>query len=533
MDIISHFNLPKYVKGKSFAEASALIAKKFEGRTSPEDIATLNELQGRLREAQEFVKFEKEKRSKPKQAAQTLSSPGGNGGAESLDSELALRKGGSLEKSSSYKKGGYLEKSSSYEEGGFLSKLFNDNESDFDLGNVAKTATGALSLAKMISGKNNIDTSGAKPAPDVPSKGAVALNNAAKGAMAGKQFGPWGAAIGGVVSGVTGLISGGKAEKDAEEAAANYDMAEHYRKTNMYDDGGDLDTDPYNTDPAITEGEQTLKEMKHFLKTGRLLEKPLDPLMSREILTLPGFDKPRMSRKQFNEISGNSEDRGIDNVISSGLKEMPNQPIASMPEDMIEVIPDYDAVSNDERNDFNIAELLRYSPAIMNASQLSSLEPSESIGLDRLNNKYRKQLVDERGVQNTVQDSVNNMRNAILSSSGGSGSAARANLLASQLQGSRALSQAYQQAGAENRQERRREQEFDANIDRTNLSQSNQEKNLNLEQKAAYQTNRSKLLAQLGQDLGGIGREELFKRYPELMGLSYDWKGKHKSTKKK
>ena len=56
MDIMSQFNLPKYLKGKSFSEASKLIADKFQDRNTPEDIATLKELQGRLRSAQEFVK---------------------------------------------------------------------------------------------------------------------------------------------------------------------------------------------------------------------------------------------------------------------------------------------------------------------------------------------------------------------------------------------------------------------------------------------------------------------------------------------
>ena len=48
----------------------------------------------------------------------------------------------------------------------------------------------------------------------------------------------------------------------------------------------------------------------------------------------------------------------------------------------------------------------------------------------------------------------------------------------------------------------------------------------NLQRDAAYQTNKSKLLSQIGQDLGGIGQEELFKKYPELAGLGYDSKGR-------
>ena len=188
--------------------------------------------------------------------------------------------------------------------------------------------------------------------------------------------------------------------------------------------------------------------------------------------------------------------------------------------------------SGDEAK-FNPAELLRYAPAAMNALQLDQLKPPTKVRLDRMGNRYNEQLVDEKELQNTVQSSVNNNRNAILSSSGGSGSDARANLLASQLQGSKALSGAYQAASGENRQEKRKAQDFKLNVDQMNMGQSNQETNLNLEQQAGYRTNKSKLLSQIGNDLGGIGQEELFKRYPELMGLSYGAKGQHLASAKR
>jgi hypothetical protein len=65
MDVTSQFNLPNYIKGKTFAEASAVIAKKFKDRNDPESIATLNDLQGRLQKAQEHVKAVQEARTKP------------------------------------------------------------------------------------------------------------------------------------------------------------------------------------------------------------------------------------------------------------------------------------------------------------------------------------------------------------------------------------------------------------------------------------------------------------------------------------
>jgi hypothetical protein len=82
------------------------------------------------------------------------------------------------------------------------------------------------------------------------------------------------------------------------------------------------------------------------------------------------------------------------------------------------------------------------------------------------------------------------------------------------------------QATEMNRAENRAGQTFNRDTDKANLQQSNMQTEFQLEQDAAYQQNRSKLLAQIGADLGGIGQEELFKRYPELMGLSYNSRGK-------
>ena len=169
----------------------------------------------------------------------------------------------------------------------------------------------------------------------------------------------------------------------------------------------------------------------------------------------------------------------------------------------------------------------------MNAGQLAGLQKPGKVGLDRLTDMYRPQQVDERGMQNAAQNAANINKDAILSSSGGSASAARAALLGSELNASRNLSGAYQAATAENRQDNRKAQEFNTGVNRTNLQQSNQENQLNLEQQAAYRTNKSKLLSQIGNDLGGVGKEEMLKMYPELMGLNYDYKGKHKSKNKK
>lgn len=722
MDIIAKFNLPKYLKGKSFSEASAMIAKRFKGRTSPEDIQTLNELQGRLQQAQEYVKAEQKKRTMPQQEMGQNPNP-----------EMSMGNN-----PNSYNNGG-----------GLLSKLFGGGAGAAGgaaggaakgpgVGGYMQAATGALDLAKTAFGKPQIDTSGAAPPPDVPSEGASAASGAMKGAQAGMSFGPWGAGIGAVVGGVAGLVGGKKAKEAAKEAGFNHGAKMHNDATNSYRSGGKMLANMYNNGgmidptekelaakraqaiqavrdnnpgmenaelgaPAFNLGkygvdgaeyykqdidgnnvtltptgsnphsrvnrEMHLKNLKRsnpnynvsFNDGGSLTEpteaeleakraqaiqavRDNNPGMENAELSKPGFnlgkygvqgteyykqdvngddvrltptgnnphstvnrrmhlDNLKRSNPGYNisfrnggnvynnggDMTYNPNDpmwlkKGIDSLVSNnnqsneGVKNAIdydaidsafNKGIDTLDQDAsvsgarrIENDPGYvmgdanlDGYNDAEQAKFgdkpegsqnmgqdsegssrgraNIAEYLRYAPAAMNFAQLMSLKKPDTIGADRLNNQYNEQYVDERALQNTVQNSVNNMRNAILSSSGGDSSAARANLLASQLQGSKALSEAYKQADAQNRQENRYGQQFGLNVDQANLQQANRAQELNLEQDAAYKTNKSRLLAQIGQDLGGVGREELFKRYPELMGLNYDWKGLHGSKKKK
>lgn len=495
MDIIAKFNLPSYIKGKSFSEASALIAKKFKDRNSREDVDTLNELQGRLQQAQEFVKAEKEAMSKP---------------------QNQFKKGGTIEESSSYKFGGFKESQ-------FGAGLQEGASSEELSGSITAGIGGVAALADMGNqafGSTGIDTSGATAPPDVPSQGASAATGAMKGAAAGKAFGPWGQAVGAVVGGASGLVGGKRAQDDANEAAFNYEVGQHNSASNSYKSGGNMYfgggqiSDLFNSGilDSITSKENNFPD-NNSLK---------DRIVNNFQLESLGVDDDSLDA-----IESDSQLADLSRFSNSFDSPTAGQSFVDASSDTSN-----DVKKTDPDKKFNPAESLRYAPSAMNLVQLASLKPHNTIGADRLGNQYNEQYVDEKGLQNTVQNSVNNNRNAILSSSGGDAGAARANLLASQLQGSKALSQAYQQAGAENRQENRAGQQFDLNVDTANIQQSNRAQNLNLEQEAAYRTNKSRLMAQLGQDLGGIGREELFKKYPELMGLSYDWKGRHKKGKK-
>ena len=509
MDVMSQFNSPKYVKGKSFSEASAVIAKKFKDRNDPESIATLNDLQGRLQQAQEFVKAEQEKKARPQHKMPDGSMmDGASHGQEGAPAEAQAPAGlneGAVPS-------GAEQLTNQFEDGGFANsvggKVFQKGASGEDImGSVGAGLGGLTALAgmgKQAFGSTGIDTSGATAAPDVPSVGGTAASGALSGAAAGASFGPWGAAIGGVLGGVSGLIGGGKAKRDAQEARVNNTMGQQNKVSNSYRDGGKMLANMFNDGDTID-----------FMAAN-------DRAMADQNQGTPYAQEQDINMVEDNELPTSSSFSANKKWAMDQAKKYNTNNPSSFPSN----------IEEDERKP-GIGELLRYAPAAMNAAQLAGLKRPGQISLDRLGNRYNEQRVDERGVQNTVQESVNNNRDAILSSSGGSSSSARASLLGSQRIGAKALSDAYQSAGSENRQEARAAQTFNAGIDKVNLNQSNQETNLNLEQKAGYQTNKSKLLSQIGNDFGGIGKEELLKRYPELMGLNYNWKGKHKSETQK
>jgi hypothetical protein len=483
---MSKFNLPTYVKGKSFSEASAIIAKKFKDRNSPEDVATLNELQGRLQQAQEHVKAEQESKSKPQHKMPDGSMMDG----ASHGKEGATAESYPLDNPEGAVPSGAEQLANKYKGGGPMDML---------------GAAGALTnMGQNAFGDTGIDTSGASAAPDVPSVAGTTATGALTGAAAGASFGPIGAIAGGVLGGATSLIGGNKAKKEATEAQKNYSLAQHNEASNNYKKGGKMNE--YDTGGSVD-----FQEENDSLMNKSRRGQPLANREAQKTIMDPssfGLD----STKPIKELANMSTDN---DSYNKGMKSK-----AVLPGDNPEIKGKIGSGKNYD-------ELLRYAPAAMNAAQLAGLKKPGQVGLDRLTNKYNPQRVDERGMQNAAQNAANINKDAILSSSGGSASSARASLLGSERNASKNLSDAYQKATAENRQDNRRGQQFDANIDKTNMGQSNQETSLNLEQQAAYRTNKSKLLAQLGNDLGGVGKEELLKQYPELMGLSYNSKGEH------
>lgn len=180
--------------------------------------------------------------------------------------------------------------------------------------------------------------------------------------------------------------------------------------------------------------------------------------------------------------------------------------------------------------DKNGGKFLKYAPVAMNAYQLAKLTKPENQRLQRLSDKYKAQYVDEAQLQNIANQEMTNTINSI-SQSGASQGAIRSSILGAGLNKTKALSDAYMKANAENRATDDKGQTFNLGVNQFNTQTQHQESE-NWERNAAsYRNEKSKLLSAIGTDLGSIGKEEVNKnQIAEALG--YSWDGKYMINKK-
>lgn len=199
-DIIKQFNLPGYIKGKTFADASKAINNKFKDRTDRVSNATKEELLSRLAEAQEYIKMQESFASNMSEVP------------EMGDIPAEFNTGGSMEE---YFNGGVIEdaeeKTSAFKDPG--------------VGGYLDMASTALDIGNQVFGNTGIDVHGGQRYDKV-NKGGAALSGALSGAKVGAAAGPAGAIIGGLVGGVGSLIGAGRKNKEIIEANTNHAIAQ-------------------------------------------------------------------------------------------------------------------------------------------------------------------------------------------------------------------------------------------------------------------------------------------------------------------
>lgn len=353
------------------------------------------------------------------------------------------------------------------------------------------------------------------------------LGGAAQGAAMGSMLGPIGA-IGGGLAGLAGGLLENKSQKDQEqEDSRNNALAQNAQYSNSFKKGGNI----YNTGGPMGCG-----------GPGEPPCEPMDyPDNSLEGKITWGNDVPRTTKKVAPKIEVKPLPKNMSSIF--GLDPMAQKELeigagfaTKIPQLNVETAtagkPDQTKFQKQMGNvkDFaknNYADILRYAPVGVNALQLKNLKKPEFESLDRLDNRYEKDMADENSLRNNVQQQTDNTRRALLAASAGSLGAARANILGSQINSTNALSQALIQSDQINRGENTREQQFNQRTDQSNIQQSNMEREINAQNEGVYETNKSRLIGQLGNDVGNIGKEEKFKQMIKDMGVCYDTRGKY------
>lgn len=169
-----------------------------------------------------------------------------------------------------------------------------------------------------------------------------------------------------------------------------------------------------------------------------------------------------------------------------------------------------------------LGQAARYAPIAMNAYQLSQLEKPQYERLNRLDARFKPEYVDERSLQNIAGNEYDNTVNAI-TQMGGSTGATRNAIVGAGLNKTKALGDAYMNASGQNRQMNVTGQQFNLGIDQANLNQANQELDINDRNQAAYRNAKREYLTGIGEGIGDVGKEEIYKKIAKnTTGYRYD-----------
>lgn len=326
------------------------------------------------------------------------------------------------------------------------------------------------------------------------SEGAVSGGLSAAGSIGGTAIGgPIGGMIGGALGSAVGGLIGGIGGNDRErEDNRRKHMSNSNQFSNDFALGGPLDPNEF--------GDLINKYPNRNPKLGQT---GLVSLNENDLLERNGYSNPELAP--------------LASTTNMGVN--PNQSNTSPKADLTQL-------GN------TLGQAARYAPIAMNAYQLSQLKKPEYSKLNRLDQRFNPEYVDEKSIQNITGSEFNNVNNSLVSATNGSVGALRSNMVATGLNRNKALSEAYMGAEAQNRATNVQGQQFNAGINQANLNQDNLELDINDRNKAAYDNEKSKYLSEIGNGIGDIGKEETFKRIASTT-TGYNWLGQYKAQNPK
>lgn len=634
-NVVSQYNLPKSLIGKSVADATKFIDNKFKGRNDKISQSTKNGMLSKIAEAQEAMKpqepeIEQEGIDVSQMALggyvnkmamggdPTIITSDNNTQPGVIDDEINNNlKYGSMAAAISRPIGDNIYNNGDQQRNNNIQSINAigtgvgsaiGGKSGGIISNAVTGTTGLYEMGSEAFGKSNVDTSGTtsiKGASAGKSAGSGALKGVGTGAAIGSIIPGVGTAIGAgvgaLVGGITGFIGGKKDEKAQLKNNNKYSNRYNDQFSDTYALGGQMDptkkitTDVLINTPIIENvkpstqsdrfryavGEQggvqhgASGEQGHYLYYDK---KPGDsgfnPNIHREFVNQSGYDTYMKSAQgqqyrrnlqlqpkqmadggyydknkpyfmtnpgptSINSTIGKTGFYGPD-ILPKQIFNDSSEPI-NIPER--EIIPtqtqaqfeNYANQAYPNKPSFgqkvgktindNAGNIARYAPIAANAYQLSQLKKPQGERLDRLSNRYKPEYVDEAALQNIADQTMNNTIGAI-SQSGASQGQTRASILGSQLQRTKAISDAYSQAAAQNRATNDRAQTFNLGVDQVNLQQSNVEKENFARDSAAYRNAKREYITGIGEGIGDIGKEQTYKKIIAKT-TGYKWDGEY------
>lgn len=602
LDLIKDFNLPAYIKGKSFADASKAIESKFSDRTDVASKETKEELMGRLAKAQEHVKMQEALKANSQEIPDMMGGQVPEGFEEfAMGGRLPIQGINTLQPAG-LKMDNPLDQIQAGDTSGLTAPGVDAVSATPSLGGAMGMASTGLELGMQAFGDTGVDTSGLAGRQEKGDVAMGALGSAAKGAQAGMALGPWGAAAGAVIGGAAGLIGGSKANKDIQKANKNTSLVENNQHRNTFAFGGPIDPKkkmyPQNPDEPIDRPSAAYDKMvtssgimsfpyaggihpKPSVSTGEPVNRDINLVFDNQFNS-PAREATVVDKGTSSGAPVNREIRGIFDNQYDQVARVPDpikKPFGPQHPDSLSIferaphdgtmpattatskgkgtskatvaprevatsvgsvipemgikadnvgtfvapklkqtkkftgeVPEQDKLGTmyhdtSEWLKRNGGDVARFAGVANDALQLASLKKKDRESLDRVDTRYKTDYVDEKSLENRVQNEGNNVSRALAGASNGSMGALRANLLGASLNKTNATSDAFLKADDINRQEDRAAQQFNSRNDMINLQQSNREKENAARDDAAFETSKSALRAGMAGDIGNIGKE--------------------------
>ena len=311
-ELTDQFNLPKYTKGKSFADASSMIMDKFRERKDPESKRTMTEMLDRLRQAQEFVKEQNktpEERQQDQMQMEQQAQIQDEQSQQQVDPQMQQQAPQEQPQQTQFAEGGLIEymksnKSNQYANGGFIDdKTQQDDQINQVIdgaqdavasafGPVGGAIRGVQKLGDSIGDAIGGDSGAAIGGIFNPTKGTLGVMTDKDASFGQKALS--------ILPGVGGVINNGLMEKRKLEKERNEIQGNRNRSLNTFAEGGQMTNQYYLGDWLKTAGKNVGTAAT---KTGQFLNENKGDILRYAPTAVNAFQLARLPKAEVESLN--------------------------------------------------------------------------------------------------------------------------------------------------------------------------------------------------------------------------------------